>query len=236
MTLPDALFRFLGRVNSVIALRKLYEERHWDEIMPPFETFDKAYVATNVKVWTQYTNGEIDRDTLIVERFREPVTEMIAARGGDTSCITPRACLEMSDRYGDIISQEPGIVEGADELLSYLAGKGYRLHLCSNGFHEVQYRKLKSSGLEKFFANVILSEDAGNNKPHKGFFDYAFQHTGTMAETTIMVGDNYHTDIIGAMNAGLDTILFNHWKIDIKTLERQPTYIVGKLMDISKIL
>jgi putative hydrolase of the HAD superfamily len=51
-----------------------------------------------------------------------------------------------------------------------------------------------------------------------------------------MVGDNYHTDIIGAMNAGLDTILFNHWKIDIKTLERQPTYIVGKLMDISKIL
>lgn len=230
----DTLYDTQG--NSVIALRKLYDERHWDEIMPPFEVFDKAYVATNVKVWTKYTNGDIDRDTLIVERFREPVTAMIEAKGGDTSWITPKACLEMSDRYGDIISLEPGIVEGADELLKYLSGKGYRLHLCSNGFHEVQYRKLRSSGLEKFFTTVVLSEDAGANKPRNEFFDYAFQRTEATAESTIMVGDNYNTDIAGAMNAGLDTILFNHWGIDCKSLEHQPTFIVDRLKDIEKIL
>lgn len=230
----DTLYDTQG--NSVIALRKLYEERHWERIMPPFEEFDKAYVATNVKVWTKYTNGEIDRDTLIVERFREPVMTMIKAKGGDTSWITQEACLAMSDRYGDVISQEPGIVDGADALLEYLTGRGYRLHLCSNGFHEVQYRKLRSSGLEKFFSTVVLSEDAGINKPHKEFFDYAFSKTGAKPETTIMIGDNYHTDIAGAMNANIDTILFNRWKDDVASFKEQPTYIVDELIDIKKIL
>lgn len=230
----DTLYDTQG--NSVIALRKLYDERHWNETMPPFDVFDQAYVATNIKVWTQYTNGEIDRDTLIVERFREPVTAMVEARGGDTSWITPEACLEMSNRYGDIISLEPGTVDGAEGLLRHLARKGYRLHLCSNGFHEVQYRKLKSSGLEGFFSTVVLSEDAGINKPHKGFFDYAFQKTGARPDATIMIGDNYHTDIAGAANAGLDTILFNRWGEDAAFFERRPTYVVDRLEEIERIL
>lgn len=230
----DTLYDTHG--NSVIALRKLYEEKHWNEIMPPFDVFNKAYVETNVEVWTKYTNGEIDRDTLIVERFRKPITEMINMRGGDTSWVTPEACLALSDRYGDIISLEPGIVDGAEELVSYLTKKGYRIHLCSNGFHEVQYRKLKSSGLEKYFSTVILSEDAGANKPRKEFFDYAFEKTGAKPSTTVMIGDNYRTDIAGAMNAGTDSILFNRWHDNVKSYPKQPTYVVNKLEDIKGIL
>ncbi len=230
----DTLYDTQG--NSDIALRKLYDERHWEEIMPPFEDFDKAYVETNVDVWTQYTDGKIDRDTLIEERFRRPVVKMIEERGGDASWVTPEACLEMSDRYGDIISLELGIVDGAKELVEYLTGKSYRLHLCSNGFHEVQYRKLLSSGLKDFFKTVVLSEDAGANKPRKEFFDYAFRMTGAKTETTIMVGDNYRTDIEGAMNAGLDTILFNRWQIELGEGQRQPSYIVNHLREIKGIL
>ena len=184
----------------------------------------------------KYAHGEIDRDTLIVERYRRPVTEMVKACGGDTSWITPEWCVAASDRYGDIISREPGIVPGAKELLDYLKGKGYQLHICSNGFHEVQYRKLRSAGLEDYFSTVILSEDAGANKPRKEFFDYAFSKTGARRETTIMIGDHYDTDIAGAINAGLDTIFFNRWNVDPKTLDQQPNYIVDKLVEIEKIL
>lgn len=230
----DTLYDTHG--NSVVALRKLYDERHWDEIMPPFRVFNEAYVKTNVDVWSRYTRGEIDCDTLIVERFRRPVVEMIKARGSDTSWVTPEACLDMSNRYGDIISLEPGIVDGARELVSRLVARGYNLHLCSNGFHEVQFRKLHSSGLEHFFSSVILSEDAGANKPRREFFDYAFRKTGAEPSSTILIGDNYNTDILGAMNYGLDIILFNRWQIDTKTLERQPTFIVNKLQEINDIL
>lgn len=230
----DTLYDTQG--NSVIALRKLYEERHWDEIMPPFEQFNEAYVRTNVDVWSRYTKGEMDRDTLIVERFRRPVSEMVEACGGDASWITSEACLAMNDSYCDIISLEPGIVDGARQLVGGLASHGYRLHLCSNGFHEVQYRKLHSSGLERFFSTVVLSEDAGANKPWKEFFDYAFRETGARPSTTIMIGDNYDTDIIGAMNVGLDTIFFNRWQKEITGNMRRPTYVVNHLQEISDII
>ena len=230
----DTLYDTQG--NSVIALRKLYDERHWEKIMPPFEVFDKAYVDTNVEVWSKYTAGEMDRDTLIVERFRKPVTEMVVERGGDISWITPEACLEMSDRYGDLISRESRTVDGARELVENLIGKGYRLHICSNGFHEVQYRKLRSSGLEKYFSTVVLSEDAGINKPRKEFFDYAFSKTGAVPGGTVMVGDNYATDMAGAMNAGLDTIFFNKWRISLTDGMKKPTFTVDRLMEINDIL
>ncbi len=232
--LDDTLYDTHG--NSIIALKHLYDERNWDEIMPSYEAFRDAYFATNVDVWAKYAHGEIDRDTLIVERYRRPVTEMVKRCGGDTSWITPRWCVEASDRYGDIISREPGTVPGAKELLEYLTGKGYRLHICSNGFHEVQSRKLRSAGLDSYFTTVILSEDAGANKPCTQFFDYALATTGARRESTIMIGDHYDTDIAGAINAGLDTIFFNRWSVDPRTLDRQPSHIVNSLKEIEKIL
>ena len=232
--LDDTLYDTHG--NSMIALKKLFDERNWKEIMPSYEAFRDAYFATNVDVWAKYAHGEIDRDTLIVERYRRPVTEMVRQCGGDTSWITPQWCVEASNRYGDLISREPGTMPGAKQLLEYLRQKGYRLHICSNGFHEVQSRKLKSAGLDGYFATIILSEDAGVNKPHKEFFDYALAKTGAQRATTIMIGDHYDTDIAGAINAGLDTIFFNRWNVDPSTLERQPDYIVNSLSEIEKIL
>lgn len=104
----DTLYDTHG--NSMIALKKLFDERHWEKIMPSYEAFRDAYFATNVDVWAKYAHGEIDRDTLIVERYRRPVTEMVKACGGNTSWITPEWCVAASDRYGDIISRELGIV------------------------------------------------------------------------------------------------------------------------------
>ena len=78
----DTLYDTHG--NSMIALKKLFDERHWEKIMPSYEAFRDAYFATNVDVWAKYAHGEIDRDTLIVERYRRPVTEMVKACGGDT--------------------------------------------------------------------------------------------------------------------------------------------------------
>ena len=230
----DTLYDTHG--NSIIALRKLYDIRHWERIVPSYEAFRDAYFATNVEVWKAYAHGVMDRDTLIVERYRRPVTEMVKKCGGDTSWITPEWCVAASDQYGDIISQEPGIVTGARELLTYLTDKGYRLHLCSNGFHEVQYRKLQSSGLKDFFKTVVLSEDAGVNKPRKEFFDYTFTVTGAKSSATILIGDNYDTDITGALNAGIDSILFNRWNIDVNELQRKPTYVVDELSKIEDIL
>ena len=109
--------------------------------------------------------------------------------------------------------------------------------MCSNGFHEVQYKKLRACGLYDYFDTIVLSEDAGVNKPSPAFFDYAFKQTGAKPETTLMIGDNMLTDIQGAMAVGIDALLFNRWGYDIKSGDPEaPTFVVSELLDIKQIL
>ena len=120
--------------------------------------------------------------------------------------------------------------------MDYLKQKGYRMHMTSNGFHEVQYKKLAACGLRDYFDTIILSEDAGANKPSKQYFDYALKVSGANRATTLMIGDNLNTDILGALNARLDAMLVNRWDIDAKDIPSTVTFIVDSLHDIKNIL
>ena len=221
----DTLYDTHG--NSVIALRETFEAFSLERWFPAPQTFYDAYWLANIDLWTRYSRGEITRDYLIVERFRRPLSE---GRGLE---ITEALCLEMSDRFLEYCATKSGLVEGAHELMDYLKGRGYRMHMTSNGFHEVQYKKLAASGLRNYFDTIILSEDAGANKPSKAFFDYALAKSGASVDTTMMIGDNLQTDIIGAHDVGLDTILFNRWDIPPSDI---PTYTVAALREIMQIL
>ena len=225
----DTLYDTHG--NSVIALKETFESYHLECYFDDPHVFYGAYWEANIDLWGRYSKGEITRDYLIVERFRRPLS---VGMGLD---VTEQFCLEMSDKFLDYCSTKPGVVEGAHELMDYLCEKGYRMHMTSNGFHEVQYKKLAACGLRDYFDTIILSEDAGANKPSQAFFDYAFSMTNANPETTLMIGDNMQTDIKGAMDAGLDALLFNRWDYDIKSGDPEaPTYIVSKLLDIKQII
>ena len=221
----DTLYDTHG--NSVIALRETFEAFRLERWFPDPQTFYDAYWLANIDLWTRYSRGEITRDYLIVERFRRPLSE---GRGLE---ITEALCLEMSDRFLEFCATKSGVVEGAHELMDYLKGRGYRMHMTSNGFHEVQYKKLAASGLRNYFDTIILSEDAGANKPSKAFFDYALAKSGASVDTTMMIGDNLQTDIIGARDMGLDTILFNRWDVPPSDI---PTHTVAALREIMQIL
>jgi putative hydrolase of the HAD superfamily len=221
----DTLYDTYG--NAVISLRETFEAFRLERFFADPQVFYDAYWAANIDLWTRYSKGEITRPYLIVERFRRPLS---AGQGLD---VTEPFCLEMSDKFLEFCSSKPGVVEGAHELMDYLKHQGYRMHMCSNGFHEVQYKKLAACGLKDYFDTIILSEDAGANKPSMQYFDYALRQSGADIATTIMIGDNLQTDIMGANRAGLDTILFNRWGIEPSSV---PTYTVETLRDIMKIL
>lgn len=212
--------------NAEISLAELFDDFGLQRYFGSLEEFTDPYWKTNRELWAQYSKGDITRDYLIVERFRRPLS------CGNGLNPDVEYCLKMSDRFLDLCSVKPGLVEGARELLEYLRPK-YRMHLCSNGFHEVQYKKLNASDTMKYFDTIILSEDAGVNKPQKGFFDYAFRMSGADAAHTLMIGDNLTTDILGAMAAGLDALYFNP---ENKPDEEQVKYRVSRLTDIMKIL
>ena len=224
----DTLYDTHG--NAVIALRETFETFHLERYFADPQAFYDAYWWANIDLWTRYSKGEITRDFLIVERFRRPLSE------GQGLEVTEALCLEMSDKFLDYCASKPGVIEGAHELMDYLKSRGYRMHMTSNGFHEVQYKKLAACGLRDYFDTVILSEDAGVNKPSPLYFDYAFKVSGANKDTTLMIGDNLQTDIMGALNAGIDAMLFNRWEADTSDCEQKPTFVVNSLKDIMGIL
>lgn len=222
----DTLYDTHG--NAILALAELFEKCHLDQYFDKLEDFTIPYWKTNVELWDQYAKGEITRDYLMVERFRRP----LACGRMDPS---REYCLQVSDIFLDLCACKPGVVEGAHEVMEYLRLQGYRLHMCSNGFHEVQYRKLRASQLLEFFDTIILSEDAGANKPSKVYFDYAFAQTGAEAATTLMIGDNYTTDILGAQNSGLEVMFFNRKPESFNT-PGFVNYEIHALKEIKEIL
>lgn len=221
----DTLYDTHG--NAVIALKETFEAFHLKRYFDNPQVFYDAYWMANIDLWTRYSKGEITREYLIVERFRRPLSV------GQGIEVTEQLCLQMSDVFLDFCSSKSGIVDGAHELMQYLKQQGYRMHMCSNGFHEVQYKKLAACGLRDFFTTIILSEDAGVNKPSPLYFDYALKVSGAEKETTLMIGDNLQTDIVGAHNAGLATILFNRWNVEPSPI---PTHTVATLREIMQLL
>ena len=230
----DTLYDTHG--NAVIALAETFEDFQLSRYFDDPQVFYDDYWKTNIDLWGRYSKGEITRDYLIVERFRHPlcVSEELRIENEKSPSVFKDYCLKVSDVFLDYCASKPGVIEGAHELMDYLKQKGYKFHMTSNGFHEVQYKKLAACGLKDYFNTVILSEDAGINKPSPLFFEYALKQSGAKKETTIMIGDNFQTDILGAKHFGLDTIFFNRWPEYPAT--EPVTFEVTKLKDITNIL
>ena len=91
----------------------------------------------------------------------------------------------------------------AKEILTYLRPK-YKMYILSNGFTELQSRKMQSAGIAHYFDGMILSEDIGVNKPNPAIFTHALQVAGSTAEESLMIGDNYEVDIEGAQRVGIE--------------------------------
>jgi len=71
-------------------------------------------------------------------------------------------------------------------------------------------------------------------KPESIIMEQALEVLGTSKEETLMIGDNYHTDILAGINAGMDSLLVHTgvtMKEHLKDIEVQPTYAISSLAE-----
>jgi putative hydrolase of the HAD superfamily len=99
----------------------------------------------------------------------------------------------------------------------------------TNGFREVQHRKLENSGIAKYFEAVMISEEQGVHKPSPIIFKRALKAIGGIKSEAIMVGDDFANDIEGAMIFGIDQFFYNYNSVPC---DGGPTYDSSDLRDL----
>lgn len=223
--LDDTLFDFSSA--SLISLHRL-----WDEeavIKARFdnpESFIDEYHIHNSRLWELHESGVITSDFLKGERFRLTVAP---EQTDDEIQHTSR---KLNDRYLDILGNCNTVCPGATELLKELSGK-YLIGVLTNGFTEVQYKKLRSTGLNRYIQRVIISDEICIQKPDVRIFRYAESETGTVANTTLMIGDNPKNDIQGALDAGWQAIYFDKKG---KPFDSDSPLYLGKVTSLYEII
>jgi HAD superfamily (subfamily IA) hydrolase, TIGR02254 len=210
--------------NNKECLEELFVDYKWDQHFASFEAFFSIYMPNNLKLWEQYRNGEINRQTLILERFAFFLRPIGLKEKDDI--------LKINGDFLRLTGTKTKLIDGAIDLLEYLHPH-YNLYILSNGFRELQNSKLGNSGLGKYIKKSILSEDAGIQKPHKEIFDFALKNTNSRRTESLMIGDSMEADIKGAHNAKIDQIWFNPKKEESIL---KPTFTVTSLSEIKKIL
>lgn len=163
--------------------------------------FTQRYNEVNHALWRLYQANKITQQQLREVRFHRTLTRL-----GVAEVDVPA---DISARFTDILPYKSAVFPHTHEVLDYLRGKGYRMHLITNGFEDVQHLKLASSNLTDYFEEVITSEASGCLKPDPRMFAHALGRTGATASESLMIGDNLECDVLGAYNAGIDQVYFN---------------------------
>jgi putative hydrolase of the HAD superfamily len=221
--LDDTLYDFSAASRE--AFKETYEQLHYERYFDSFEHYMEIYTPYNLEMWRLYGEGRITKEELNRRRYSYP----LEAVGVNDQKLAAEFCREALGR----IPTKGNLVSGATELLEYLRPK-YRMYILSNGFVELQSRKMATAGIKRYFDDIILSEEIGVNKPRPELFEYALKKAGAKLEESIMIGDMFDTDIVGAANIGMDQIFFNPKQMTGTSFK--PTYEVRQLLEIKEIL
>ena len=211
--------------NAEETKREMFEVMNLkDRGIETYEIFREKYVGINHALWALYREDKIGKDDLNFRRFF------------DTLCLFGVDDLKLGEAMAagfiEGISSKTYLFPYAKEILEYLFHK-YPLYIITNGFEEVQFSKLKNSGMDRYFTSVITSEEAGSKKPDAEIFRYALRKTGAMANESIMIGDDLEIDMAGARQMGIDQLFVNH---DKKEHSEQVTMEVFSLDEIMGLL
>ena len=200
--------------------------------------FHTVYTRHNNVLWEEYRHGRIEKKVLSNLRYFLTLKDfgiedenLAAALGKDYLEISPR---------------KVNLFPNAIFILDYLLPK-YSLHLITNGFSEVQETKLRVSGLVNYFQTVITSEEAGVKKPNPEIFHFALNKAGANINNSLMIGDDFEVDIVGAKNVGIDQVLFDpviqtskryidEAKKPLRSLTNGSTYTIRDLGELKGIL
>ena len=191
--------------NSELTFDGIFNRIHPEIIT---KQFIEKYVPINQVCWKLYQYDKITHEELRYKRLKNSFDAINYA-------ISDEEIDEISIDYIRFLPENNHLFDGAIELLEYLK-PNYNLHIITNGFADVQFKKINNSKIANFFHTVTNSEMAGVKKPNPTIFDFALDLAKAKKENSIMIGDSLDADVQGALDAGLDAIYFNEKNIEVE--------------------
>lgn len=210
--------------NASVTLQHLYDHYCLGRFFTSFDHFFAIYQPINAELWEQYRNGLVKKAFLNVERFARP----FRVQGCDDQTMAAAFGVDFLQQC----AQKTALMPHAIEVLDYLKPH-YQMHIITNGFREVQNKKLKCSGLASYFTHVFISENIGAQKPKRAFFEYAIKSSNARKLQSLVIGDNLEVDIMGARNFDLDHVYFNPHQLPH---DAQVMHEISSLLELTHLL
>lgn len=207
--------------NSALAFENVFKKHKIDLSLLEFL---KEYEPINLIYWKKYREETVTKeqlrrgrltDTFDIFKMKFPLETIDA----------------LATSYIEELPVNNHLLLDTVEILEYLVTK-YNLHIITNGFQDVQYLKLNNSGIKKYFSTVTTSEEVGLKKPHPVIFEIALKKACVSPQKSIMIGDSLEADIIGAKNAGMNTLFFNYRNENVA----ENLFAINELSEIKNFL
>ncbi len=190
-----------------------------------FNIFFKRYFIHNERVWKLYREGKIEKEELRTVRFKRTFEDVKFQT-------TEKFIAQFANDFSTFCPQQPHLVLGTLEMLNAFHHK-IPMHIITNGFKELQSVKMNAGGIAHFFQNVINSEDCGVRKPMRGIFEHATKLAKADPEKSLMIGDDFEADILGARDFGMDQAWLKSGNGKHK---HKPTYTVNDMNELLQLL
>lgn len=208
--------------NSDLTFNKIFQEQ---KITIDTTSFLRVYKPINREFWKLYREEKISKADLRYQRLKTAFDKI-------NYTISDDVIHQIAIDYIAYLPEYSHLFDGTFEVLDYLQDK-YQLHIITNGFEEVQTKKLTSSNIIHYFDKIITSESVGVKKPNVKVFHYALETSGAKSSQSIMIGDSIEADILGAINSGMHAI---HCNFESENIEENGFISVKSLHEIKQYL
>lgn len=181
------------------------------------------YSKINQMHWEMYERKEITKDQILTGRFKT----FVESEGFDFNYMI------LAEDYFNFLSVGHDLVKDAIKVLNRTKNAGYTLCATTNGILKTQTRRIKLAHLDEVFDYIVISEAVNCQKPNKEYFEKAMEIAKVSDKSKILIiGDSQSSDILGGINAGIDTCWYNPNRQIPKYESRYEIHTLLDLLDI----
>lgn len=190
--------------NSELTFQKLFLMY---KIEADLVSFLEVYKRLNKEYWKLYRDEKVTKEELRYGRLKRAFDAV-------NYTVSDAIINSLAIDYINFLPDFNHLFKGTLELLDYLNAK-YTLHIITNGFEEIQSKKMKTSLIYHYFNKIITAESVGVKKPNPKVFLHALNVANATKETSIMIGDSFEADIEGALTIGMKAIHCNFENVEV---------------------